>query len=322
MPNRNIKIAVTILLGLTAPLWWFLDWWRVSDNNGRAWALLFVWAWAFVVFSKFQDDARAMEAKAYLASPAGQAAMQAVNDGRVVADLADSGYELDENGEMVALEVVALPTWESEPPGTKLLRLLNEGVPLETAQAEARGSGHPSEYNFAAPMLSKAAQTKPSHPCAQLWWPEIVAAGEKHNVDPLLILEFMGNESACDPAALSHAKAMGLLQLMPGTAREIAPGCRENASMVWDPAVNVSLGACYIRMMADTLTGSDLSTYDSVFWVAAAYNSGPGRAGCAMAGGWLDGLVCRGKTGVPTAGNLPAETVPYSNAIASAYTGR
>lgn len=303
MPNRNLKIAATVLLGLTAPLWWFLDWWRVSDNNGRAWALLFVGAWAFVVFSKFQDDARAMEAKAYLESPAGQATMQAMNDGRVVADLADSGYELDENGKMVALEAESLPTWEAEPPGAKLIRLLNEGVPLETAQAQVHGSGHPAEYNFAAPALSQAANPeRPSHPCARLWWPQIVAAGKKHNVDPLLILEFMGNESACDPTALSHAKAMGLLQLMPGTAAEIAPRCRENAAAVWEPAVNISLGACYIRMMADMLTGGDLSTYDSVFRVAWAYNAGPGRV--------LEGFKCC------------AETEPYARAIASAYTGR
>lgn len=300
MQTRNLKIAATILLGLTAPLWWFVDWWKSSDSHGRVGALLFVAAWVFVIWGEFQKDARRADALAYAASPAGRATMQAVNDGRAMADLAESGYALDENGEVVALEMVALPTWEAEPPGAKLIRLLNEGVPLETAQAQVHGSGHPAEYNFAAPALSQAASPEqPSHPCARLWWPQIVAAGKKHNVDPLLILEFMGNESGCDPAALSPTKAMGLLQLMPGTAAEIAPRCREDASQVWDPAVNVSLGACYIRMMADMLTGGDLSTYDSVFRVAWAYNAGPGRV---------------------QQNFLPAETGPYAKAIACAYT--
>lgn len=302
MQNRNLKIAATILLGLTAPLWWFVDWWRASDVHGRVWGLLFIAAWAFVVWGQFQEDARNADALTYSASPAGQATAQAMGEARIAMDLADSGYTLDENGEMVALEVESLPTWEAEPPGAKLIRLLNEGVPLETAQAQVHGSGHPAEYNFAAPMPGEAAsQGRPSHPCAQLWWPEIVAASEKHGVDPLLILEFMGNESACKEGAMSYVGAQGLMQIMPATGMEIAPRCGEDAARVWEPATNISLGACYIRWLADTYRGGRLKTYDDVFWVAVGYNSGPGRI---------------------QSGTVLPETGPYARAIAGAYAGR
>ena len=63
-----------------------------------------------------------------------------------------------------------------------------------------------------------------------------------------------------DPSAQSGVGARGLLQLMPGTAREL----RLDGD---DPADNVLAGASYLRQM--------LSRFGSVDLALAAYNAGP-----------------------------------------------
>ncbi|RRQ51996.1 lytic transglycosylase domain-containing protein [Sphingorhabdus wooponensis] len=83
----------------------------------------------------------------------------------------------------------------------------------------------------------------------------------------------MRQESQFDRAAVSHAGARGLMQLMPGTAREtsgkIAMAYRPDALTV-DTDYNIALGATYIERMLDY--------YDGSYPLAiAAYNGGPGN---------------------------------------------
>ncbi len=80
-------------------------------------------------------------------------------------------------------------------------------------------------------------------------------------------------ESQFDRAAVSRAGAMGLMQLMPGTAREtsgkIAMAYRPDA-LTTDPSYNIELGSTYIKRM--------LSYYNGSYPLAvAAYNAGPGN---------------------------------------------
>jgi soluble lytic murein transglycosylase-like protein len=71
------------------------------------------------------------------------------------------------------------------------------------------------------------------------------------------------HESAWDPDAVSHAGAMGLMQLMPGTAEDLGVVCP------FDPRENVLGGTRYLRELRDLL-GS---------WTraVAAYHAGPAR---------------------------------------------
>ncbi len=75
-----------------------------------------------------------------------------------------------------------------------------------------------------------------------------------------LIHSVIRHESGYDPRALSHAGAMGLMQLMPGTARELGVVCP------FDTRENVIGGTRYLRQLRDRL-GS---------WprALAAYNAG------------------------------------------------
>ncbi|KKW89551.1 lytic transglycosylase domain-containing protein [Sphingobium chungbukense] len=79
-------------------------------------------------------------------------------------------------------------------------------------------------------------------------------------------------ESQFDRSIVSHAGARGLMQLMPGTAREQAGklGLRYNPGSLDDPGYNIRLGASYIERM--------LSYYRGSYPLAvAAYNAGPGN---------------------------------------------
>ncbi len=80
-------------------------------------------------------------------------------------------------------------------------------------------------------------------------------------------------ESQFDREAVSHAGARGLMQLMPGTARETAGKISLSyniSSLTADPAYNIQLGSTYFQRM--------LSYYGGSYPLAvAAYNAGPGN---------------------------------------------
>lgn len=97
--------------------------------------------------------------------------------------------------------------------------------------------------------------------------------GRMTGVDPYLLMGIARRESAYNPEAVSPAGARGLMQVMPGTATQLArqlgigdPG----AYGVLDPELNIRLGSTYIRDMLDRYSGNRLAA-------AAAYNAGPGR---------------------------------------------
>jgi soluble lytic murein transglycosylase len=79
-------------------------------------------------------------------------------------------------------------------------------------------------------------------------------------------------ESQFDRQIVSHAGARGLMQLMPGTAREQAGklGLSYNPSSLNDPSYNIMLGSSYFQRMLDYYGGS----YPLA---VAAYNAGPGN---------------------------------------------
>ena len=100
------------------------------------------------------------------------------------------------------------------------------------------------------------------------WAPAIQAAAEEAGIDPALLASVVQHESNFDPDAVSHAGAIGLAQLMPGTAAglDVDPN---------DPQANLRGGATYLRTQLDRFGDLDLAL--------AAYNAGPNRV--AQAGG-------------------------------------
>jgi soluble lytic murein transglycosylase len=82
-----------------------------------------------------------------------------------------------------------------------------------------------------------------------------------------LIWAIMRSESNYLPSAVSPVGALGLMQVMPGTAEAMSKG---ESSRLTRPEVNIRLGSRYLK--------DQMATYDrSVVLTAAAYNAGPGN---------------------------------------------
>lgn len=96
--------------------------------------------------------------------------------------------------------------------------------------------------------------------------------------DPALVHALIRQESTFNRRAVSPAGARGLMQLMPGTAQEVARKlgiAHSNARLTADPDYNVTLGSWYIQDMIERFNGSYVLA-------TAAYNAGPSRVQ-----GWL-----------------------------------
>ena len=92
-------------------------------------------------------------------------------------------------------------------------------------------------------------------------------------VSRALALSIARRESEFDPGARSKAGALGLMQILPETARNMADQLGlpfSQGRLTSDPAYNVTLGAEYLRKMADEFG-------PAVALIAAGYNAGPRR---------------------------------------------
>ena len=89
----------------------------------------------------------------------------------------------------------------------------------------------------------------------------ITATAQAHGVDPVLVQALIQVESNYKPRAKSHKGAMGLMQLMPATAREY------KVRNAYDPKANIDAGVRKLKSLIDKW-GVDLAL--------AAYNAGEG----------------------------------------------
>ena len=91
----------------------------------------------------------------------------------------------------------------------------------------------------------------------------ITSVAQTHGVDPLLVRALIAVESGDRPTAKSHKGAMGLMQLMPSTARLY------NVRNPYDPKANIAAGVKHLKSLLDRMGGA-------VELALAAYNAGEG----------------------------------------------
>lgn len=121
--------------------------------------------------------------------------------------------------------------------------------------------------------------------------PALERAARRHNLPLALLAAVAKQESRFSPTVRSPVGAVGLLQLMPETAAELA-GTPLRAAALEDPERNAELGALYLRQLLGLWQ-------DNPLLVAASYNAGPGAVS-----GWL-------KTGLRQDPELWVEAIPY-----------
>ena len=104
---------------------------------------------------------------------------------------------------------------------------------------------------------SRSASSMPLHEVDKL----VVQAAAAKQVDPKLVHSIIQVESAYDPNAVSRKGAMGLMQLIPGTAK------RFGVENPFDPGQNIHGGVSYLKYLLDMFRGD-------VTLSLAAYNAG------------------------------------------------
>jgi hypothetical protein len=122
----------------------------------------------------------------------------------------------------------------------------------------------PDEVPHAEPVTEAAEPQGPEKApsLADTPYGEIIAAvSEAHGVDPVLVQALIQVESNYQPRARSRKGAMGLMQLMPATAREY------RVRNPFDPKANIEAGIKHLKSLIDRF-GVELGL--------AAYNAGEG----------------------------------------------
>jgi len=138
------------------------------------------------------------------------------------------------------------------PPSPKALARYRDMIPTGSETAARKRLAHLADQQGAAvaDTLKRFAR-------------EIESAARGSGLDPALILSVVMEESGGDPMARSSKGALGLMQLMPDTARDLGVGDRTDA------AQNLHGGSRYLADMLEKFAGRlDVAL--------AAYNAGPG----------------------------------------------
>ena len=142
---------------------------------------------------------------------------------------------------------------------------------VEPALLPAPLAGAPA---LAAPLHTTPALTRPlkgtgreSVARALALVPEINRVAEAYQIDPLLLHAIAHVESRHNPDAVSHAGALGLMQVMPATARRF--GVTQPNSQLRNPAISLEVSSAYLKTLQKRFD-------NNLTLVIAAYNAGEG----------------------------------------------
>jgi len=107
------------------------------------------------------------------------------------------------------------------------------------------------------------------------YWSDLRKYSVLNGLDPYLVASLIRQESEFNALALSRANAVGLMQLLPKTGKNVAKQVKlkgYSAPQLYTPAVNLELGTRYFKEMVDKYNGQ-------FEYALAAYNAGSDRVG-------------------------------------------
>ena len=132
------------------------------------------------------------------------------------------------------------------------LVLSDRAIDQPTAVYQVEGA---PRYVSTTPVESTSAR--------DLYEPYVIEYANQHSLRPELVRAVIQVESGYNPRALSPKGAMGLMQLMPDTARMLG------VDRPYDPEQNIRGGTRYLRLLLDKYDGNEELAL-------AAYNAGSG----------------------------------------------
>ena len=155
--------------------------------------------------------------------------------------------------------------------GKRFLLHLAEGLGPDDLARLSEMALQMGEPHVAVLIAKQSAEDGVILPRAYFPVPDLVP-GDGLAVSRALALAIARRESEFNPAVVSPAGARGLMQVMPGTAKLIAPkaGLGYDPGRLTEPGYNVRLGTTYLRQLADEFG-------PSIALIASGYNAGPGR---------------------------------------------
>jgi soluble lytic murein transglycosylase-like protein len=159
--------------------------------------------------------------------------------------------------------------------------LPSRGRDLRIAQADfalGRFLTAASSIKRALPEIGTAEESRVPDAWRRLYYPIeeggfLPERAREFSLDAAMLRGLVRQESVFDANARSRAGAMGLMQLMPATAKGLSRSvlrARYRRDFLYDPGVNSKLGAAYFRKLLDQFDNSTLLAL-------AAYNGGPTR---------------------------------------------
>jgi len=104
------------------------------------------------------------------------------------------------------------------------------------------------------------------------YWVDLKKSAADNGLDPYLVAALIRQESAFSPNAISHANAIGLMQLLPGTGKKVAKELKIKhftPALLTEPTANLQMGTKYFRGMVDQ--------FGAFEYALAAYNAGSER---------------------------------------------
>jgi membrane-bound lytic murein transglycosylase MltF len=141
--------------------------------------------------------------------------------------------------------------------------------------------------------------------------------GTKYDLDHLLVMAQSYQESRLDQNAKSHVGAIGIMQVMPATGKELAVGD------ITQLEPNIHAGVKYVRFMMDRYYGKEpMDLVNKMLFTYASYNAGPARIARLRKEAAAKGLnpnLWFNNVETVVAARIGAETVTYVSNIYKYY---
>jgi soluble lytic murein transglycosylase-like protein len=141
---------------------------------------------------------------------------------------------------------------------------------------------HDYDSDTRSPMMEKAPGKGAGGESPKVPYLEMARKeSQEQDVDLSLILAVIRKESSFDPKAHNSTGAMGLMQMLPDTARWLG---LKDTNKLWTPAVNIKYGVKYLKYLFSEFGEGSLAELnaedmqrDGIKNTLAAYNAGPGN---------------------------------------------